>query len=185
MPAWGGLNEEEHMRAWRILVAAILAVVAAFTIGQAPAMADPPGNYAQGNISFRCTAPVTGWTETSGVIDVHYNHNSSHADQPYGTYVTFNVPSGYTTGLGHIDTDVRYYGQSTWHHQDTSYFDLKYGPLTNGWLFDYAASYTVNGGYARWQITYEMTDGTFHSCQVPGGGTSSGTWAVGWPYNRT
>jgi hypothetical protein len=160
------------MRAWRVFLTAVLAVLAALVIGQAPASANAAGNYAQPNVSFSCDAPITGATELAGYIDVHFTHFSDHSEQPYGTYVTFTYVSGYLTGLGHIDTDARKSTESTWHHVDTSYFDLKYGPWTNGWLFDYSAPRSAVDA-VRWSITYEMTDGTFHTCHVPS------NWTVG------
>ncbi len=174
------------MRGHRVVLA-VLAIVCLFLgFSQVPASANPAGNLAQPWTWFSCGRDVVGsGSDIKGSLAVHYNHSTNHSDKPYGTYLVLDHLSAFATGTVRVDTDVRYAGSSTWHHQSTNYLNASLG-YSDGWLFDYPASYTPSGGYARWQVTYGMKpDGVTvvnKTCQVPGSGTLTGSWSTGAQY---
>lgn len=153
----------------RIILAAAVVMSLLFGVGISPAAANPAGNIAQPNTSFSCSS--LGYTLIQGVIDVHYNHGADHSDDPYGTYWTITYIGGYATGNINLDTDIRYVGSSTWHYAGAQY---SHNLGADGDLFDYDIARTPSGGYARWAMAIERTDGTWVGCQVAPHGWNTG-----------
>lgn len=169
----------------RRVMLVLAAVGLVLGIGVSPASANAEGNYAQGWTWFSCSRDVVGsGSDIKGSLAVHYNHSANHSDKPYGTYLVLDHLTGYSNGSVRVDTDIRYVGSSTWHHQSTNYLNASLG-YSDGWIFDYPASYSPSGGYARWQVTWGVNIGGewgTRTCQVPGSGTLTGSWNTGVQY---